>query len=602
MNILAGIVIGLAVIGVVLYGAALALTALAEGVGDGCRSIVELLGRKGRNAKAVVPKELTDAGNPMPKVDLDKADFLKNPPTPFIIAAPAPTIFNTRIDRLTAPLAEPTDEIDIGSIGSLLDMTSFITYEPLLSSLLEKHAYPVAAPQKPGSIPPPPIWTPWMPKLGDPSFAPPHYSSWLSFLNGFVDNAHKSEVDKFNNAIARKDEILADCSTRNKEIESLAEKAKVDHQKANARLDAAFASATMQYEKDKKTFENANAVEISKAQGVLETLARPADAGLLARIDLALRMAELPSFVSMEGKSRFDETSGILIHEHKFPDLSEIRWVKQIELKSGAVKKPANQKECKEAAAKIYPSLTLRLAAETIRLDTDGIVKGVAINGWADYTEKSTGQRKRAYCASLFANKEQIASLNISSLDPVAAFSSLKGMAAHSLEITPIAPILRLDMTDPRFVDAKEILAKMAEGENLAAMDWEDFEHLCRELFERAFTGSGAEVKVTQASRDQGVDAVIFDPDPLRGGKIIVQAKRYTNTVDVSVVRDLYGAVINEGATKGILVTTSHYGPESYSFAKDKPLTLLNGRELLGLLEKHGYKFRINLAEAKGML
>ena len=138
-----------------------------------------------------------------------------------------------------------------------------------------------------------------------------------------------------------------------------------------------------------------------------------------------------------------------------------------------------------------------------------------------------------------------------------------------------------------------------AEGENLAAMDWEDFEHLCRELFERAFAESGAEVKVTQASRDQGVDAIVFDPDPLRGGKTIIQAKRYTNTVDVSAVRDLYGAVINEGAVKGILVTTSHFGPESYSFAKDKPLTLLNGGELLGLLEKHGYKFRINLAEAK---
>jgi restriction system protein len=139
----------------------------------------------------------------------------------------------------------------------------------------------------------------------------------------------------------------------------------------------------------------------------------------------------------------------------------------------------------------------------------------------------------------------------------------------------------------------------MANGENLAAMDWEDFEHLCRELFEKAFAGSGAEVKVTQASRDQGVDAVIFDPDVLRGGKIVVQAKRYTNTVDVSAVRDLYGALINEGATKGILVTTSQYGPDAYGFAKDKPITLLNGQELLGLLEKYGYHFRIDLAEAK---
>jgi restriction system protein len=64
-------------------------------------------------------------------------------------------------------------------------------------------------------------------------------------------------------------------------------------------------------------------------------------------------------------------------------------------------------------------------------------------------------------------------------------------------------------------------------------------------------------------------------------------------------VRDLYGTVINEGANKGILITTAHYGADAYEFAKDKPLTLLNGDELLYILQKHGYKARINIAEAK---
>ena len=61
---------------------------------------------------------------------------------------------------------------------------------------------------------------------------------------------------------------------------------------------------------------------------------------------------------------------------------------------------------------------------------------------------------------------------------------------------------------------------------------------------------------MTQASRDGGVDAIAFDPDPIRGGKIVIQAKRYAYTVGVSAVRDLYGTLMNEGATKGILVTT----------------------------------------------
>jgi restriction system protein len=67
-------------------------------------------------------------------------------------------------------------------------------------------------------------------------------------------------------------------------------------------------------------------------------------------------------------------------------------------------------------------------------------------------------------------------------------------------------------------------------------------------------------------------------------------------------VRDLFGTVHNEGATKGILVTTSDYGPDAYEFAKGKPLTLLSGSELLYLLQKHGHRARINLAEAKKIL
>jgi restriction system protein len=121
-------------------------------------------------------------------------------------------------------------------------------------------------------------------------------------------------------------------------------------------------------------------------------------------------------------------------------------------------------------------------------------------------------------------------------------------------------------------------------------------------LFEKEFSINGGEVKVTQASRDGGVDAIAFDPDPIRGGKIIIQAKRYTNVVGVSAVRDLYGTVMNEGATKGILVTTSDYGSDSYMFAKDKPLTLLNGSNLLHLLLKHGQKAKIDIKEAKKII
>ena len=104
----------------------------------------------------------------------------------------------------------------------------------------------------------------------------------------------------------------------------------------------------------------------------------------------------------------------------------------------------------------------------------------------------------------------------------------------------------------------------------------------------------GLETKLTQASRDGGVDCVAFDPRPIFGGKVVIQAKRYKNTVGVSAVRDLYGTMQNQGASKGILVTTSGYGQASYQFASNKPLELIDGANLLYLLAEHaGIEARI---------
>ena len=57
--------------------------------------------------------------------------------------------------------------------------------------------------------------------------------------------------------------------------------------------------------------------------------------------------------------------------------------------------------------------------------------------------------------------------------------------------------------------------------------------------------------------------------------------------------------MISEGATKGILVTTAHFGRDTHKFAKDKPISLINGENLVYLLEKQGHKVRIDIQSAR---
>ena len=250
---------------------------------------------------------------------------------------------------------------------------------------------------------------------------------------------------------------------------------------------------------------------------------------------------------------------------------------------------------------KLLYQLTLRTVHELFEADTIQAIDAIVFNGYVTSIDRATGNKTTACVLSLQATRDEFMTINLARVDPKACFRQLKGVGSSKLHsVVPIAPILQIRTKDSRFVAERDVAHHLDEGYNLAAMDWEDFEHLIREVFGQEFSGGG-EVKITRASRDSGVDAVAFDPDPIRGGKIVIQAKRYTATVDVAAVRDLFGTVMNEGASKGILVTTSDYGPDAYKFASDKPLTLLNGANLLHLLEKHGHKAKIDLQEARSL-
>jgi restriction system protein len=214
--------------------------------------------------------------------------------------------------------------------------------------------------------------------------------------------------------------------------------------------------------------------------------------------------------------------------------------------------------------------------------------------------DRATGRDYRACIVSLQTSREEFDEIDLERVDTRACFRALKGLAgARLVGLQPVRPIRTLDTEDPRFIEAEGVLEGLEADQNLMTMEWQDFEILVRDLFSEMFGTKGAEVKVTRTSRDQGVDAVVFDPDPLLGGKTVVQAKRDRGTVPVAAVRELYGTMINEGAGKGILVTTSHYGAGAREFSKDKPITLVDGGQLLHYLQNHGHHVKINLNETR---
>jgi restriction system protein len=322
--------------------------------------------------------------------------------------------------------------------------------------------------------------------------------------------------------------------------------------------------------------------------------------------DMVLNNSDYPELVKKDFDLDYNPDNSILIVDYVLPSLED--FPKISEVKYIAAKKELKEYYISEAQiAKIFDAtmynITLRTIHELYQADTINALEAIVFNGWINYINKATGKNESSCILSIQIKKSDFLEINLKNIDPKICFKNFKGVGSSKLYgITPIKPLIHVNRDDKRFVSSHDVADLLDEGSNLATMPWEEFEHLIREIFAKEFSHNGGEVKVTQASRDGGVDAIAFDPDPIRGGKIVIQAKRYTNTVGVSAVRDLYGTVHNEGANKGILVTTSDYGPDAYEFVKSKPLTLMNGANLLYLLEKHGYKARINIKEAKGVV
>jgi restriction system protein len=358
-----------------------------------------------------------------------------------------------------------------------------------------------------------------------------------------------------------------------------------------------------EWEHQKNEFELKQTEHNSKVDKLKELYNSKDENAIIQYCELVLNNSEYPDDFQKDFDLEYNGDNQILVVEYVLPP-TEV-FPRHSEVKYNKAKKELREVPISELQfSKMYEtaiySICLRTIHELFEADVIDAIDTIVFNGWVNGLNKATGKKANNCIMSLQVRKEEFVSINLANIDVKVCFKNLKGVSASKLiGMTPIQPLIQINKTDKRFVSSYDVIDKLDEGSNLAIMDWEDFEHLLRELFEKEFSTNGGEVRVTQASRDGGVDAIAFDPDPIRGGKIVIQAKRYTNTVGVSSVRDLYGTVMNEGATKGILVTTSDFGPDAYDFVKNKPLTLLNGNNLLFLLEKHGRKARIDIAEAK---
>ncbi len=193
----------------------------------------------------------------------------------------------------------------------------------------------------------------------------------------------------------------------------------------------------------------------------------------------------------------------------------------------------------------------------------------IATNSWEWDRDPATGRQRQVCRATLVTSPRELSDLNLPEVEPSACVRALGGSASVVDPVTPRVTATRSSGRGRRI--------------DLRTIDPYEFERLIAELAE----AMGYTAYLTPRSRDHGVDVFVESTDTLANGKIVISAKRFNHTVGPDHVRALESVVRDQGAIKGILITTSQFGPESFRIARDKPLELVDGEQLQAWLSEY---------------
>lgn len=121
---------------------------------------------------------------------------------------------------------------------------------------------------------------------------------------------------------------------------------------------------------------------------------------------------------------------------------------------------------------------------------------------------------------------------------------------------------------------------------DLQALSGEQFQEVVQELVARM----GFVPEKAQPSNDGGIDIWAYSDQALNSGHYLIQCKRWSSTVPVEIVRELYGTLLREKADGGILITTSDISSEGQKFISENtpkiPIQLIEGVQLRSLLNE----------------
>lgn len=328
----------------------------------------------------------------------------------------------------------------------------------------------------------------------------------LPQLANFIEKAEVPQEDKF---------IEFFLPSRKTKRLSLMEKAQMD-----------FDVELSYYRNRELNFYREQEEKIREVELFKERVAASVPQAVEEYLSLVLASSSYPESNTKEFSVSCDPGGEIVVVDYWLPGserIPNVKGFKYVQTRGELTSSKISKKDFDAFFEDVIYQMTLRTLYEVFQALPDSKVKTAVFNGFVHGVDAATGNDFQSCIVSVQVSKEEFQQINLSRVEPKACFRKLKGVSAGPLyNLAPVPPILQFNKEDPRFVESREVLAKENAVVNLYDMPWEDFEHLVAQLFGILFKERKAEVKSTRKSRDNGIDAVVFDEDPIFGGRYFI--------------------------------------------------------------------------------
>ena len=240
---------------------------------------------------------------------------------------------------------------------------------------------------------------------------------------------------------------------------------------------------------------------------------------------------------------------------------------------------PINEKEKNNIYNEVVYSIALNTIKNIFDKDIYNNIDTIVFNGYKNDIDLATGQDISPYIISAMVDKDTFNNIDINRIDKyICLKETMQGRINIDSKkvLNSITPICKCDYLNKSVLNNSSI--------NLLEVD----QFMLEDLVATLFKNMGYDVLQTNKTNDGGIDCILNHYDPIVGGKVIAQVKRYKNNIDIAKIREFESVLRNSDAMKGIFISTSNFSSGCEKFAFENNISLINGDSLVDYFNQYG--------------